>query len=167
MGKRRLTNTQILILGIVVSGIIAIAGMAIDSYLKYPEYLNEKAVLEARIAQEKTEATRTIDQIQEKTQERTEPIISTQYPPVATIEGPFVYEKDNPVIFSGKKSYDPNGDEIISYFWTVDDGRATSNYDGSTITHSFRNAGPHVIVLKVQDNTGLYSFSRYTIDIIP
>jgi uncharacterized membrane protein len=142
--------------------IVAIVGIAIPAYMAYPGYVNESALLEERIANKKVEITSSDKEIHEETK----PIISTQYPPIASIDGPPEYDRNEPVTFSGIRSYDPNGDEIISYFWTIDDGKQTYNYVGSIITHSFRNAGPHVIVLKVQDNTGLNSFSKYVINIL-
>ncbi len=84
-------------------------------------------------------------------------------PPVAQ----FVIDKEEGlyplrVNFNAEPSYDPDG-KIVKYEWTFGDG---SSGTGKVITHTYKNKGVYIPVLKVTDDDGASSTnSSYTINV--
>jgi PKD repeat protein len=66
------------------------------------------------------------------------------------------------ISFDGLSSQDPDGD-IISYVWDFGDG--TSLGEGSTVEHSYSEAGPYIITLTVTDDRGASSTKSQQIEI--
>jgi len=74
--------------------------------------------------------------------------------PIVITDGPYHSLINENIQLDGSKSYDPDGDEIISYIWEFNDG-LTAN--GETVTHSFNNSGNYTIILTITDSNGASS----------
>jgi MYXO-CTERM domain-containing protein len=57
-------------------------------------------------------------------------------------------ETGKKVVFDGTRSWDPDGDGIVSYSWDFGDGKADAK--GST-THAYKKAGTYIVTLTVSD----------------
>jgi hypothetical protein len=69
---------------------------------------------------------------------------------------------NQPITFNGSKSYDPDG-HIIAWNWTFGDG----NYGaGEVTTHTFKEEGSYMVVLKVTDNKSAISSPDYSTAIV-
>lgn len=96
-----------------------------------------------------------------------EPSLFTQpHSPVVVIKGPREFERNKPVTFDGTQTFDPDGDENLSYFWILDDARIYTSTE-PTITHIYENAGHHIIILHVIDESGLMGSMTTSINILP
>lgn len=78
----------------------------------------------------------------------------TNNKPISIIDGPYYSIVNEFILFDGSKSYDPDGDVIISYIWNFDDGLIEN---GQTVTHSFNRSGNFTIKLTITDNNGASS----------
>ena len=94
------------------------------------------------------------------------PLFTQPHSPVVVIKGPREFERNKPVTFDGTQTFDPNGDENLSYFWILDDARSYTSTE-PTITHIYENAGHHVIILHVIDESGLMGSMTTSINILP
>ncbi len=82
------------------------------------------------------------------------PIIVLMYSPIITYA-------DEPVVFDGSGSYDPDG-TIVSYLWDFGDGHMSSL---PKVVHSFDENGEYPVSLMVVDNEGEIS-SKVAIQVI-
>ncbi len=78
----------------------------------------------------------------------------TNNKPIAVTDGPYYSLVNEYIQLDGTKSYDPDGDEIISYIWDFNDGLTTN---GEKVTHSFNNSGNYTIKLTITDSNGASS----------
>ena len=70
-------------------------------------------------------------------------------PPVAKPGGP--YASDGAVTFDGTASFDPQGDNPLTYAWNFGDG---ANGSGASPTHSYAASGNYTVTLVVTDSRG-------------
>jgi PKD repeat protein len=59
--------------------------------------------------------------------------------------------KNQPIYFNGSNSYDPNGDNIMNYTWTIGSGDKALTKYGKIMIHKFKESGRHIVSLKVFD----------------
>ncbi|MFE3846137.1 PKD domain-containing protein, partial [Thermoplasmatota archaeon] len=76
----------------------------------------------------------------------TEPTIS----PIADANGPYIGVINQPIIFNGSNSYDPDG-TIIHFEWCCGDGNALV---GEITSHIYTKIGRYKLLLMVVDNDG-------------
>jgi PKD repeat protein len=76
--------------------------------------------------------------------------------PVADANGPYYGVVNQPIIFDGSNSYDPNG-VIILYEWDCGDGILET---GMITTHTYLNPGVYHLILLVTDNEGNYDCDK-------
>ena len=72
-------------------------------------------------------------------------------PPVAVADGPYSSYVNTSIVFNASGSYDPDGDEIVSYSWNFGDG---NNGTGVTIEHVYNSADNYTVNLTVTDSQG-------------
>lgn len=65
---------------------------------------------------------------------------------------PSVAEVNQTVTFNASKSYDPDLDPIIEYWWDFGDGTPPCSTDKHDITHEYRVGGTHFVKLVVTDS---------------
>lgn len=78
--------------------------------------------------------------------------INVNNPPIAITNGPYSNAINSVVIFDATASYDPDGDDIISYLWTFGDNKTGS---GEIITHIYNYIGNYTVTLTVEDENNL------------
>jgi PKD repeat protein len=71
-------------------------------------------------------------------------------PPVAISNGPYNGTVNNPVVFSGAGSYDPDGTVII-FFWDFGDGYTSTEANPA---HIYTSANTYIVNLTVTDTKG-------------
>ncbi len=83
------------------------------------------------------------------------PTNQTQTPPVAefTFTPQFPVTNET-VTFDGSSSFDPDGDQIVSFDWNFGDGTSGT---GSVVSHTFLLPGAFVVTLTVTDGHGFTS----------
>ena len=72
-------------------------------------------------------------------------------PPVADAGGPYTGYVNVSVSFDASGSYDPDGDEIVSYVWDFGDG---TNGTGMSIEHTYNSNGNYIVNLTIADSKG-------------
>ncbi len=81
--------------------------------------------------------------------------------PVALITGPAGVEPMELVALDGSGSYDPDGDALVSYEWSVSEGAESAELtiatDGLSASLQPLAAGDYVVSLRVLDNDGVWS----------
>jgi parallel beta-helix repeat protein len=76
---------------------------------------------------------------------------SLNEPPVADPGGPYTGYVNVSISFNASGSYDPDGDEIVSYVWNFGDG---TNGTGMSIEHTYNSTGNHTVNLTITDSKG-------------
>ncbi|MDA8417693.1 MAG: PKD domain-containing protein [Desulfobacteraceae bacterium] len=71
--------------------------------------------------------------------------------PVAVLKGPYIYYENSPTLFDGTSSYDPDGDQIISYRWDFQNNGNFSDATGPQASCTFSSRGINIIGLEVFD----------------
>jgi len=79
-------------------------------------------------------------------------ILRINTPPKAIITGSGLIRPEESYSFDGSKSYDPDGDAIISYEWDFGD---ESTGSGEIVQHTYKEPGSYLISLTVKDDTGV------------
>ncbi len=78
-------------------------------------------------------------------------------PPVADTGGDHQASANEPVLFDGSASFDPDG-ELIEFIWDFGDGTVStyeiSNSKFETVTHEYESPGEYHVTLTVKDNSG-------------
>lgn len=74
---------------------------------------------------------------------------SSNEPPVADAGGPYTGYVNVSISFNASGSYDPDGDEIVSYEWDFGDG---TNGTGVTIEHTYKSVGNYTVNLTLTDS---------------
>lgn len=69
--------------------------------------------------------------------------------PVADVGGPYNGIEEEPIIFDGSASYDPDGDSLV-YRWDFGDGIMTSSTE-PTVSHIYTRGGTYTTTLIVND----------------
>jgi PKD repeat protein len=73
-------------------------------------------------------------------------------PPVAKITENATTALTGEVIrFDASESYDPDGGDIVEYFWSFGDGTTAS---GVTVDHSYADDGTYIVTLTITDDEG-------------
>jgi hypothetical protein len=70
--------------------------------------------------------------------------------PVADPGGPYTGDEGSPVSFDGTGSFDPDGDEIVSYEWDFGDGNTAT---GPSPTHTYLDNANYPVSLTVWDGS--------------
>lgn len=92
-------------------------------------------------------------------------IFPPNHPPTAELQViPESGQAPLPVSFMGAGSSDPNGDEL-TYHWAV--GETELRAREATATHTFTEAGRHVVTLEVRDPEGLTDKAAKSVTIAP
>jgi len=96
--------------------------------------------------------------------------------PVAKADGPYRVTPTESDLLSGAGSYDPDGENIVSWLWDLDNDGAYDDASGSTyeVTYDFLVNGlgllpgqVHPIGLKVIDDEGEWGTAASSIDLVP
>ena len=82
--------------------------------------------------------------------------------PVADAKGPYYGIVNQPIIFDGSNSYDPDG-TISLYEWDCGDGFLET---GMITTHIYVNPGVYALILLIADNEGNYDCDKTEVIVI-
>jgi len=86
--------------------------------------------------------------------------------PVADPNGPYEGEVDEEITFDGTGSYDPDGDNLVWYFWDFGDGsNVEAGETEANPTHSYNAEGNYTVSLTVYDEK-LATNTAYTYAVI-
>jgi len=72
-------------------------------------------------------------------------------PPIAKANGPYLAYKNKSISFDASKSYDPDGDIVVSYRWDFGDG---TNGEGVIIDHLYNKSNNYSVKLTIRDDQG-------------
>ena len=90
--------------------------------------------------------------------------------PRANISSPTadMFMTDQPILFDGSHSTDPEGDPIATYAWSFNyDGKNFyTSVTGQTVSHSYPDKGVHTVALKVWDPVGASDLTTKTLRIM-
>lgn len=74
-------------------------------------------------------------------------------PEIDVLDAPEEAARDEPAELEGH-ARDPGSDDVLTYTWNFGDGETESGVDLRNVTHEFREAGLHSVILVVEDDDG-------------
>ncbi|MBN2292780.1 MAG: PEP-CTERM sorting domain-containing protein, partial [Pirellulales bacterium] len=96
--------------------------------------------------------------------------------PVADADGPYLVTPTELDLLDGTSSYDPDGENIVSWLWDLDNDNEYDDASGSTceVTYNYlvhtlglTPGQMHDIGLKVIDDEGEYAYTASSINLVP